>query len=188
MILLRLAACARRWAGAAAWNCRGSTTGGISSTRCKTTRSMLICSACWGLARAGNLIASWLSARSRLTSFAVLRALGASSKQLASILTWEQSIIYLTSLLLGLLFGAILSLLALPALVFTNAGSSGTQSNVTSSSFFVAQTVPPVQIVIPPALLLVLAILIVICVAALTLMVRVVSRPSISQTLRLNED
>src|SRR5579885_2614056 len=114
--------------------------------------------------------------------------IGASSKQLASILTWEQSIIYLTSLLLGLLFGAILSLLALPALVFTNAGSSGTQSNVTSSSFFVAQTVPPVQIVIPPALLLVLAILIVICVAALTLMVRVVSRPSISQTLRLNED
>jgi hypothetical protein len=37
-------------------------------------------------------------------------------------------------------------------------------------------------------IVLVLGILAIICLAALLLMARIVSRPSLSQTLRLNED
>ncbi len=140
------------------------------------------------LALAGSLIASWLSARSRLTNFAVLRALGATPSQIASILTWEQSIIYLTSLLLGLIFGAILALLALPSLIFTSVPATGASSGLSSSAFFLLQNIPPIQVVIPATLVYVLSALIAICVVALALMIRVVSRPSIGQTLRLNED
>ena len=140
------------------------------------------------LALVGSLIATWLNAQSRLVNFAVLRALGAASPQIASTLTWEQSIIYTTSILFGILFGAIFSALVVPRLIFTSVGSSGTSSDLTNSQFDVTQNVPPIQIVIPPMLVIALAVLVIICIVALGMMIRVVSRPSISQTLRLNED
>lgn len=140
------------------------------------------------LALAGSLIASWLSARNRLTNFAVLRALGAAPPQIASILSWEQTIIYITSLLLGVFCGALLSLLALPAIIFTSVTTTGATSDLSSGAFFVLQNVPPIQLVLPVTLLIVLGILVVICATALAIMIRVVSRPSISQTLRLNAD
>ena len=140
------------------------------------------------LSLVGNLIATWLSAQSRLVNFAVLRALGAPSPQIASTLTWEQSIIYSTSILLGILFGAVFSALVVPRLIFTSVGSSSTSSDLTNNQFYVTQSVPPIQIVIPPLLVVALVVLVIICVVALGIMVRVVSRPSISQTLRLNED
>lgn len=140
------------------------------------------------LALAGSLIASWLSARNRLTSFAVLRALGASPPQIASTLAWEQTIIYTTSILLGLFCGALLSLLALPAIIFTSVATTGATSSLSSGAFFVLQNVPPIELVVPASLLFALGALVVICVVALAIMIRVVSRPSISQTLRLNAD
>jgi putative ABC transport system permease protein len=140
------------------------------------------------LALVGNLVASWLNAQGRLANFAVLRALGAAPPQIASTLTWEQCIIYSTSIFLGVLFGAIFSALAVPQLIFTSVDSSGATSDLTSSQFYAAQSVPPIQIVISPMLVVVLAVLVVICVVALGMMIRVVSRPSISQTLRLNQD
>ncbi len=140
------------------------------------------------LALAGSLIASWLNARNRLANFAVLRALGAAPPQIAGVLIWEQTIVYLTSLLLGLLFGALLAALALPVMVFTSVPTSGASSSASSSTFFVQQNTPPIQIVIPAALIYVLIALILICISALTLMICIVSRPSVSQTLRLNED
>lgn len=140
------------------------------------------------LALAGSLIASWLNARNRLTSFAVLRALGATPSQIASMLIWEQGVIYLTSLLLGLLFGALLAFLALPVIIFTSVPSTGASSGLSSSAFFLLQNVPPIQVVVPASLVVVLLALVVICAVALSLMVRVVSRPSIGQALRLNED
>jgi putative ABC transport system permease protein len=136
------------------------------------------------LALVGNMIATWLSAQSRLVNFAVLRAVGAASPQIASTLMWEQSIIYSTAILLGILLGAIFSALVLPRLILTNVASS----DLTNNQFYVMQGAPPIQIVIPPLLVVVLAIIVIICVVALGIMVRVVSRPSISQTLRLNED
>jgi hypothetical protein len=50
------------------------------------------------------------------------------------------------------------------------------------------QNVPPIQIVIPAALVYILIALVLICIVALALMVRIVSRPSKSQTVRLSED
>jgi len=139
------------------------------------------------LALIGNLISSWQNAQTRLSSYAVLRALGSTQQQIASVLLWEQSIVYTTSLVLGMLFGIFLSLLALPTLVFTSVGGAGS-GQMTNGEFYVIQSVPPIQVVIPLSLWLTLAVLLVICVVAIGMMVRIVSRPSISQTLRLNED
>jgi len=50
------------------------------------------------------------------------------------------------------------------------------------------QSALPTQIVIPPTLPLALFVLIAIYIIALMMMVRVVSKPSLSQVLRLNED
>lgn len=137
------------------------------------------------LALLGNIITSWQNARHRLTSFAVLRALGSNRQQVISVLVWEQGIVYLTSLLLGILFGALLSMLALPALIFSSLGGVG---QITNGQFYVMQSVPSIQVVIPISLWITLGILILVCILALLMMVYIVSRPSMSQTLRLNED
>lgn len=155
------------------------------------------------LALIGCLIASWLSTRRRLTNFAVLRALGASPPHLGSILGWEQGIIYITALVMGIIFGALLAVLALPALIYTSvAPNNGTNnsspvatftgpasSSVTSNQvFYMAQSAPSIQIVIPPSLWIIFGALVVICIVTLGMMLRVASKPSMSQTLRLNED
>lgn len=134
----------------------------------------------------GNLTVSWLSARSRLMNFAVMRALGTAPRQIASILTYEQTIVYATAIGLGVAFGLLLSFLVLPAFVFTSptgnlAGGTGV--------FYVIQNVPPLQVTIPVLLLgLAVGLLVAICIVALGMMVRVVSRPALSSILRLNGD
>lgn len=125
------------------------------------------------LALLGDLLASWLSARTRLTNFVVLRALGTSPRQLASVLTWEQALIYLLSILIGVAFGILLATTVIPTLVYYGIGT---------------QIPLPVHIVVPISLIVTLALLIGIFIVTLGMMVRVVSRPSMSQTLRLNED
>ncbi len=132
------------------------------------------------LALVGILLGSWLSARTRLTSFALLRALGSEPGQLASVLLWEQGIVYALALGLGVLLGFVLATLVLPVIVFTN----GTLDDIINTI-----DVPPVQTVVPwLAVGAVLGGLILLCGSAILLMTRIVARPSISQTLRLNED
>ena len=140
------------------------------------------------LALFGNLIASWISTRSRLTNFAILRAIGASPRQVASTLTWEMAIIYATAIVLGVIFGTIFSLLVIPGLVFTSVAPSGSVNQVSSGTFYGLQGIPPIQIIIPSSLGFAMVTLILLCIITLLMMVRIVSRPSISQTLRLNED
>ena len=132
------------------------------------------------LAVLGIVIASWISARVRVTSFALLRALGSEPRQLAGVLFWEQGIVYTLALALGVGLGAVLTAAVLPLLVFvSNASNRG----------FVPADIPPVRTVLPPGMLLgALGALVAVCVLAILLMVSVVSRASISQTLRLNED
>jgi len=125
------------------------------------------------LAIVGDLLASWLSARARLTNFAVLRALGTSPRQVASVLTWEQALIYIVGVLLGLAFGLVLANTVSPTLINN---SSSLQQRL------------PTHLVLPVSLLVALLALVVIFVFALGMMIRIVSRPSMSQTLRLNED
>ncbi|HEX4715041.1 MAG TPA: FtsX-like permease family protein, partial [Ktedonobacteraceae bacterium] len=135
------------------------------------------------LALIGNLLTSWLSAHTRLTNFAVLRAIGSTPLQVASMLTWEQALVYLTGLLLGVGIGAFIVQAVIPTLTLTDFNTS-----VSSNQFYTLQTTFPTQIVLPSSLLLVLLALVAIYGVALTMMVRIVSRPSLSQTLRLNED
>lgn len=138
------------------------------------------------LAVVGNLIVSWLSASSRLINFMVLRALGSAPRQIARVLLWEQAMVYATAILLGLLLGAILIATIVPALIFVGAPNNG--AALSSGEFYVIQHVLPVQLVFPASLGIIFAALIVICMVALLMMARVVSRPSIGQTLRLSED
>ncbi len=140
------------------------------------------------LALVGNLLASWLSARNRVTNFAVLRALGTSAQQVAGVLTWEQGITYIAALLLGIIFGALLSITAIPSLVFSSVPPSGLNGTSTSESFYALQHVLPVQITVPFTLGVALVVLICICTVALWIMIRVVTQPALGQMLRLNED
>jgi ABC-type antimicrobial peptide transport system permease subunit len=140
------------------------------------------------LALLGCLIASWLNARSRLINFAVLRALGAVPQQLASLLIWEQSIIYTTALLLGMIFGVVLSALVVPTLIFTSVNPESGGNLVTNGQFYALQNIPPVQMIVPASLGTAIGVFVVICVVALGMMFLVIVRPSISQTLRLNQD
>lgn len=133
------------------------------------------------LALVGIWVGSWLNARGRLVNFAVLRALGATPRQIRSMLVWEQAIVYLAGGALGILLGWVLALTALPMLIFVELATSG--------NFSRTPNVPPAQVVIPGATLgLALAALVVICVLALILTMSALARLSLGQTLRLNED
>ncbi len=136
----------------------------------------------------GNLIASWLNVRNRLAQFAVLHALGATSRQVSSILVWEQGISYVTGIVLGLLFGFLLAIFLLPSLVYTGVVSSGVGSDLSTAQFYLVQNAPPIQVVLPPWLLLLLVVLLFIFAATLMLIIRVITKPSSAQTLRLNVD
>ncbi|PWT75765.1 MAG: hypothetical protein C5B60_04915 [Chloroflexi bacterium] len=135
------------------------------------------------LALLGVLIASWLSARTRLTSFALLRAIGTEPRQLTSVLLFEQGIIYSLSIMLGVAIGVVLSILVLPVLVIANGIADPSTFDPSKLN------VPPVHAIYPlPLLGLALGILIVICLLSILLMTGTVARASIGQTLRLNED
>lgn len=144
------------------------------------------------LALLGSLVASLLSIRSRRTNFALLRALGATPHHIASVFSWEQGILYSSAALLGIASGVLLSDLALPTLVFTSVLPSQLAGQITgsisSAEFFAAQNAPPLHIIFPPSLGVVLGTLGMICLLALGMMVYGVSRPSMQQVLRLNED
>jgi ABC-type antimicrobial peptide transport system permease subunit len=133
------------------------------------------------LALLGTLFFSWVNTSGRLTNFAVLRALGMRPRQIATVLFWEQGGIYVFALVLGLALGSFLLTFVGPALVFTDFVTAiREQSQVYNL---------PVNLLVPGWLILaLLGSLIVICAIALLMMARMVARPSLSQTLRLNED
>jgi ABC-type antimicrobial peptide transport system permease subunit len=138
------------------------------------------------LALVGSLLASWLSVRKRVLSFVILRAMGTTPRQLASMLLCEQAIIYLSALVLGVLFSLFLIATSVPALVLTSASQQGVA--LPAGEFYVLQHVLPVQVVLPPVWAFVLLALLVLAGLALWMMVRVASRPALSQALRLSED
>ena len=140
------------------------------------------------LALVSNLLSSWLNARTRLTSFTILRALGTAPAQVTGVVLWEQCIIYASSLILGIVFGLFLVFTVTPSLIFTSISDNGLTSQTSDTAFFDLQRLLPTHIVFPFLLGLILIILVLICSAAVSLMMRTVSRLSISQVLRLNED
>ncbi|HET8913277.1 MAG TPA: ABC transporter permease [Ktedonobacteraceae bacterium] len=133
------------------------------------------------LAVIGALLLSWLTASTRRTNFAVARALGMESRQIAAILLWEQGFVYIMAIGLGLILATILSFFVGP--------TTGSLPVTTGNALEGIGNVPPIQLVIPYMhLLLVSGLVTLICLIALLIMARIVSRPSLSQTLRLNED
>jgi ABC-type antimicrobial peptide transport system permease subunit len=133
------------------------------------------------LALIGVLFLAWLNASGRLTNFSVLRALGMVPRQIAAVLLWEQGSIYILALVLGLTLGLFLLTFVGPALIFTDIVTA-----VTSRTSIYSL---PVQLFVPVWLIAsVLGVLVLICGVALVLMARLVSRPSLGQILRLNED
>lgn len=139
------------------------------------------------LAFLANLLLPLLSVRLRQTNFAVLRALGTAPAQVTGILLWELAIVLATALVLGVLFGGILTFTSVPPLVFTGALPASLVS-VSSSTIYTLQQIIPVRIVMPLSLLIALLLLLLLCVLALWLMSRLVQRPLMAQALRLNED
>lgn len=140
------------------------------------------------LAFIGNLISSWLSVRARRSSFVVLRALGATSRQIAGVLLWEQGIVYAGAIVLGLAFGIVLTSVAVPVLVFTGLPEHGPMSNLSINDLYLLQHAFPAQIVVPFSLDLIFGALVLICLVALITMIRAALNPSISSELRLSED
>jgi ABC-type lipoprotein release transport system permease subunit len=134
------------------------------------------------LALMGIWVGSWLNARSRIVSFAVLRALGTTPRQLRGMIVWEQAIIYVASLVMGAVVGLLLSTTALPLVVFAD---FATRTNFDT----LILEVPPAREVVPIATLgAAFGALAVICVLALMLTMAAAARLSLGQTLRLNED
>lgn len=140
------------------------------------------------LALVGDLASSWVSVRSRLSGFTVLRALGATPRQVIGMLSWEQGVMYVTALLLGVATGSILVLTIVPSLLFTGIPVHGALSQLSDTEFYVIQRIIPTQIVVPPMLAVVLALLVAICGLALLVMVRTTLRPAIGQELRVSVD
>ena len=139
------------------------------------------------LALVGNLLTSWLSVRRRLTNFTVLRAMGATPKQIASVLIWEQGIIYVAALFLGIILGALLVVTTIPKLVFSALPLSAGMGDVSANALYALQQIIPPQIVVPVSLGIAFIMLVLTCVIALSIMIRVVVQPSMSQVLRLDE-
>ena len=135
------------------------------------------------VAMIGGVLASWLSARTRQMSYITLQALGASTRQTSNILMWEQAIVYVTGLLLGVGFGTLLIISVIPSLTFTDLNS-----NLSSEQFFALQSVLSTQIAVPPWIPLVLLTLVGIYILTLFIMLRVVSGSTIGKKLRLAED
>ena len=135
------------------------------------------------LALIGDLLVSWLGTRLRLVSFVTLRALGTTSRQITGVLTWEQAIVYITGFVLGGAFGFLLATSVIPSLTLTDINS-----NLGSDQLFALQSALSTQLVAPPSLLFVIVLLVAIYALALSMMVFMVSRPALSQTLRLSED
>jgi ABC-type antimicrobial peptide transport system permease subunit len=140
------------------------------------------------LAFIGDLVSSWLSVRSRRSSFVVLRALGATSRQIAGVLLWEQGIVYAGAIVLGLAFGAVLSSVAVPVLVFTGLPEHGPMSNLSIDDLYLLQHAFPTRIIVPVSLDLIFVALVLICFLALVIMIRAALHPAISNELRLSED
>lgn len=140
------------------------------------------------LAVLGNLLASLLSARSRLTNFIVLRAIGTTPAQAMRVVTWEQGLTYISALLLGILLGAILVVTIIPHLIFSNTPANGILSRLSSSEFYALQHVISTTTVIPSSLGIIIVVLAATCTCALALMVRAIAHPAMGKVLRLNED
>lgn len=136
----------------------------------------------------GGLLSSWFDLQNRLMHFALLRALGATSNQIARIFLWEQGLTYTVAGVLGVALGLALSFTVIPTLVFTSGATLTGLSSVTDAEFYAIQRTPAVQTLIPLSAAWGLAVYGVICAIAIGLMTYWAIRLSVGAALRLNDD
>jgi ABC-type antimicrobial peptide transport system permease subunit len=122
----------------------------------------------------GFAVSSAVSARERLTEFALLRALGLSTRQLSSWLSLENGLLVAFSLASGTALGLVMAYFILPLVSLTQAA---------------AQTIPDITVVIPWRSVLILEgtslVALVIVVLVLATMLR---RIGLGSSLRLGEE
>ena len=122
----------------------------------------------------GFIVSAAVSARERVTEFALLRALGLSSGQLSSWLSLENAVLAGVSLVAGSALGLLIAWVVLPFVTVTQAAST---------------PYPPVEVAVP---WLTIAILEAVAIVALTTTVVVLAwllrRTGLASALRMGED
>ncbi|GCE47403.1 FtsX-like permease family protein [Thermosporothrix hazakensis] len=141
------------------------------------------------LAFLGNVQAAQQQARSRMTHFALLRALGTAPGQLLRVLLWEQGILYSIGVLLGLVVGLFLAFTTLPYLLPAAINyASFTNISTTKEFFSMLNSGAAISVIIPPEIWLPLLALLGISLLVLLLTVSTIIRASLHTVLRLNAD
>jgi ABC-type antimicrobial peptide transport system permease subunit len=130
------------------------------------------------LAVIGGLAQATLAARQRSVQFAVLRALGASGRQLTNLLAGEQAIIYAFGLLAGSLVGLGLASATLPFLQFSDTAADSAMLGIP----------PYAQAFNPASLGLFYAALLAALLLALLILTRCAASIGLGKALRLGED
>jgi hypothetical protein len=122
----------------------------------------------------GFVVSAAVSARERLTEFALLRALGLSPGQLSTWLSLENGILVLISLVGGTGLGLLMAWVALPYITVTQDASAA---------------VPPVLVTIPWRSILVLEVVTVLALGFIVLLLgTLLRRIGLGSALRLGED
>ncbi len=122
----------------------------------------------------GFAVSSAVSARERLTEFALLRALGLSTRQLSSWLTLENGLLVFFSMLSGTLLGLLLAYFILPLVSLTQAA---------------VQTVPGIIVVVPWRSIAILEGTSVVALAVVVLVLAtMLRRVGLGSSLRLGEE
>lgn len=122
----------------------------------------------------GFVVSAVVSARERMTEFALLRALGLSPRQLLRWMTMENSVLLGISLIFGTLLGLALAWLILPLISVTQQAT---------------RVFPGVTVVIPWKTILLLELgVVVVLVAVIGLMALALRKLGLGSLLRLGED
>jgi hypothetical protein len=122
----------------------------------------------------GFAVNTAVSARERMTEFAILRALGIRARQVFGLVAVEQAFLVGMGLAGGLLLGIVVARLVVPHVVLTVSATA---------------PYPPAHVILRwPVILTMLAAIVVLLAAVLLLLVRSLRRSGSGQALRLRED
>lgn len=122
----------------------------------------------------GFIVSAVVSARERITEFALLRALGLSPRQLARWMSLEHGVLLVISLIGGTLLGLALAWLVLPLISVTQQAT---------------QVVPGVIVVVPWQTIVLLELgIVVVLFAVVAVLALVLRRGGLGSLLRLGED
>jgi hypothetical protein len=136
------------------------------------------------LALFSNILAIRAATTKRQVQRALLHALETEPGRVASLLIWEQASAYLMALLPGVLIGLLLASTFIPILLNHLPLHTATSVGATS---YASQQVLSAQVIVPLPLGIALGLCLLLIPLALTLMVRMLSRPAFTHVLRVTD-